>query len=329
MKKLLLIFLLFLAINKSVAQVTIIPDNRFERALIDLGIDSDSTINGQILTSDALLVTQLELSTNTLPNYPYPPFDDIYQGMIHDLTGLEAFVNIERLEVHRTVIENLNTDSLINLTYLDCVDNMLTSINVSNNPLLEYIDVTSQGDVYPINDISEIDLSNNPNIQTIIGFGLKTINLNNNNNNQNMQINIGCSFCFDEPIENIYGTVCIKVDNVALAQSNQAPYSSWTVFHPYYNLSYADDLVECSLSNAQFNLEKITIYPNPISTGYLNLNSNEMTNIKVEIFDFLGRKILEKDQVNYTIDISRLKKGNYLMKIMSDNGIQTEKLIVE
>jgi len=328
MKKLLLIFLLLLAKSKSVAQITIIPDNRFERALIDLGIDSDLTINGQILTSDALLITQLELSTSTLPNYPYPAAD-FYEGLIHDLTGLEAFVNLERLEVHTTMIENLNIDSLINLKYLDCVDNMLTSISVLNNPLLEYIDVTSQGDVYPINDIREIDLSNNPNIQTIFGFGLRTINLNNNNNNPNMRINVGCSFCFGDPIDIIYGTVCIKVDNIELAQSNQAPYSSWTVFHPYYNLNYADDLVQCSLNTAEFNRDKIAIYPNPVSTGILNLNSNEKANLKVEIFDFLGRKILEKNQVNYTLDISRVKKGNYLMKIISDKGIQTEKIIVE
>lgn len=328
MKKLILILLLLLAKSKSVAQVTIIPDNRFERALIDLGIDSDLTINGQILTSDALLVTQLELSPNSLTNYPYSA-SDFYEGLIHDLTGLEAFVNLERLVVHVTMVENLNNNNLINLKYLDCVDNMLTSVDVSNNVLLEYIDITSGGDVFPFNYIPEIDLSHNPNVQDIFARNVQRINLNNNNNNPNMQIYVGCSFCFDEPIDNIYGTVCIKVDNVALAQSNQAPYSSWTVYHPYYNLSYANDLVQCSLSNAQFNRDKITIYPNPVSSGIINLNSNEKTNLKVEIFDFLGRKILEKDQINYTIDISRLKKGNYLMKIMSDQGNQTEKLIVE
>ena len=329
MKKLFLILLVFLGASKSIAQITLIPDNRFERALIDLGIDSDSTINGQILTSDALLVTQLELSGNTLPNYPYPPFDDIYEGMIHDLTGLEAFVNLERLEVHRTLIEDLNTDSLINLKYLDCVDNMITSINVSNSTLLEYIDVTSQGDVYPINDIREIDLSNNPNIQTIIGFGLETINLNNNNNNPNMQIKVGCSFCFDDPIDNIYGNVCIKVDNVALAQSNQAPYSSWTVFHPYNNLSYADDLVECSLSTTQFNADEIAFFPNPVSSGILNFKSNEKTNLKIEIFDFLGRKVMEKNDISDSVNVSTLQKGNYFLRVTTFRGNQTEKLIIE
>jgi hypothetical protein len=328
MKKLILILLLLLVKSKSVAQVTIIPDNRFERALIDLGIDSDLTINGQILTSDALLVTQLELSPNSLINYPYPA-DDFYEGLIHDLTGLEAFVNLERLVVNLTMVENLNNNNLINLKYLDCVDNMLNSVDVSNNLLLEYIDITSGGDVFPFNYIPEIDLSNNPNVQEIFARNVKRINLNNNSNNPNMQIRAGCSFCFDYPADYIEGTVCIKVDNVELAQSNQAPYSSWIVYHPYYNLNYVNDLVQCSLSNEQFKQDKIAIYPNPVSSGILNLNSNEKTNLKVEIFDFLGRKILEKDQVNDTLDISKLKKGNYLMKFMSDNEIQTEKLIVE
>lgn len=320
--------LLLLAKHIAVAQVTIIPDNRFERALVDLGIDSDSTINGQILTSDALLVTQLELSPNSLTNYPYPA-DDFLEGLIHDLTGLEAFVNIERLIVNLTMVENLNNNNLVNLKYLDCVDNLLNSVDVSNNLLLEYIDITSGGDVFPFNYISEIDLSNNPNVQEIFTRNVKRINLNNNSNNPKMQIRLGCSFCFDYLADYIEGTVCIKVDNVELAQNNQAPYSSWIVYHPYYNLNYVNDLVQCSLSNAQFNQDKIAIFPNPVLSGILNLNSYEKADLKVEIFDFLGRKVLEKDQVNYILDISRLKKGNYLMKITSDKGIQTEKLIVE
>lgn len=328
MKKLFLILLLLVAKSKSIAQVTIIPDNNFERALIDLNIDSDLTINGHILTSDALLVTQLNLSPDSLTNYPYPSID-IYNGMIHDLTGLEAFVNLERLEVNFTLIENLNTDNLINLRYLDCVDNMLTSISVLNNPLLEYINVTSEGDLYPINDIHEIDLRNNPNIQTIFASGLERINLNNNNNNPNTVINVYCTYCFDYPPDFIMGSVCIKVDDVELAQNNQAPYSLWTVNHAYINVNYVDDLIQCSLSTSEFNRNKITIYPNPIQSDILYLKSNDRNIYKIVIFDFLGRKILEKDQVIDSIDISTLQKGNYLVRIISNKGNQTEKLIVK
>jgi hypothetical protein len=328
MKKLYFVLLLVIAQGKSIAQITIIPDNRFERALIDLGIDSDSTINGQILTSDALLVTQLELSTNSLPNYPYPA-SDYYEGLIHDLTGIEAFVNLERLEVHSTMIENLNMTTLTSLKYLDCVDNMLTAINVSNSPLLEYIDVSSQGDVFPINDIREIDLSYNPNIQTIFGFGLRMINLNNNNNHPNLQINVGCSFCFGDPIDNIYGTVCIKVDNVALAQSNQVPYATWEIFHPYFNLNFADDLIQCSLGVANFDRNNISIFPNPIDSGILNFKVNDNSTIhKVMIFDLSGRKIFEQVNVVKQIDLTDLQKGNYVLQIVTNNGTLTKKIIV-
>ncbi len=331
MKKLLFVLLLILAKNKSIAQVTIIPDYRFERALIDLGIDSDLTINGQILTSDALLVTQLELSPNSLTNYPYPPFDDSYQGMIHDLTGLEAFVNIERLEVHRTLIENLNTDSLINLKYLDCVDNMLTSISVLNNPLLEYIDISSEGDLFPINNINEIDLSSNPVINTIFARGIEKINLNNNNNinMQSMYINVGCSFCLDEPIGTIVGNVCIVVDSATLAQNNQFPYSEWTVYHAYRTLNYSDILTQCILSTPNFERNSIKIYPNPIVSGILNfkVDDNSIIN-KVIIFDLLGRKIFEQDNVDNQIVLTDLQKGNYVLQIFTNNGNQTKKIIV-
>lgn len=47
--------------NNLYAQITEIPDQYFEQALIDKGIDSDGIINGQVLTSDINTVTELIL----------------------------------------------------------------------------------------------------------------------------------------------------------------------------------------------------------------------------------------------------------------------------
>ncbi len=330
MKKIFLILLLLVAKSKSIAQITLIPDYRFERALIDLGIDSDQTVNGQIFNIDALQITNLNLSTSTIPNYPYPA-DDFYDGLIHDLTGIEAFTNLERLVVNTTMIDNLNLSTLSQLKYLNCVDNMLTSLNVSNNPLLEYIDISSEGDVFPINNINEIDLSNNPVINTIFAPGIEKINLNNNNNinMQSMYINVGCSFCFDEPIGTIVGSVCIVVDSATLAQNNQFPYSEWTVFHAYKTLNYSDTLTQCILSTLNFERNSIKIYPNPIVSGILNfkVDDNSIIN-KVIIFDLLGRKILEQDNVDNQIVLTDLQKGNYVLQIFTNNGNQTKKIIV-
>lgn len=46
------------------------------------------------------------------------------------------------------------------------------------------------------------------------------------------------------------------------------------------------------------------------------------------VFDLSGRKVLEQNQVNI-ISVSDLQKGNYILKIFSDKGVQTEKIIVK
>lgn len=57
MKKLILT-LLSLVPFITKAQVTLIPDPVFEQLLINLNIDSDGIVNGQLLTSDAQNITQ-------------------------------------------------------------------------------------------------------------------------------------------------------------------------------------------------------------------------------------------------------------------------------
>ena len=108
------------------------PDDNFEQALIDLGIDSDGIVNQQILRSDPVGVTALYVSNPTAnPNLP-----NVNAG-IADLTGIEAFVN---------------------LTTLHCSVNQLTSLDVSNgnnsfftfdaidNPSLFCIQVDNEAD---------------------------------------------------------------------------------------------------------------------------------------------------------------------------------------
>jgi endonuclease I len=88
---------------------------------------------------------------------------------------------------------------------------------------------------------------------------------------------------------------------------------SWTC---YASLSVNDD-----------NLSSIKIYPNPVSQNYFNIKTNQ--SLKVEIFNILGKSIL-KTQVNSNnskIDIGELVKGIYLVKVISDQGSVTKKLI--
>lgn len=301
----------------AIAQTSAITDPVFEQVLIDQGIDTDGTINGQIATADALNVTSLTILS---------PYTGDEVEWITDLTGIEAFTNLETLTVNLTMIEQLNISTLVNLKYLDCVDNMLTSLDVSGNPLLEYLSLFMGGDVLPINNISEIDLSNNPNIHTLNAYGIDYINLKNGNNNPDMVIDISAGTWGMDP-EHKNGHTCIEVDDEAAAQSGQLPYSQWEITHE--NQSY--ELVEvCSLSVSPLMANKaISVYPNPVS-DVLHINAQGTPVHKAELYDTAGRLVKEYVDINNSnIFLSGTEKGTYLLKIVTDKGSQNAYIIVQ
>lgn len=75
--------------------------------------------------------------------------------------------------------------------------------------------------------------------------------------------------------------------------------------------------------------DEVTIAPNPVS-GFLNLSSaNDI--MSIEIYNMLGQQILIKE-INKTevkIDVSQLKQGTYLIKVLSDNQQKTLKIVKE
>ncbi len=317
------LFFLVFAPSLIQAQTTLIPDARFERALIELGIDTDATLNGQMATQDALAVTSLEISQASLPNYPYPAAD-FYDGLIHDFTGLEAFVYIELLSISLTMAEQINLNSLVNLKYLNFGDNMLTSIDVSHNTLLEKIELTNGGDVYPLNSIGELDFSHNPNINYINSGGVGQINLNNQNNLENIFLNVGCSFCWGDPSP---ASVCIEVDNPSAAVNNQFPYSTWTIYHGNTTVHFTDDAALCVLGNETFKQQPITVAPNPTQDVIQLQTSAEINEVK--LYDLTGRLALQQHKPGKTIALNALSSGVYLLEIQTNQGVFREKLIKE
>ena len=129
---------LFFSLKHSYGQYTAIPDPNFEQALIELGIDSDGQINGQMYTDDAVGVVDLDVNNRN----------------ISDLTGIEAFIDLSNLGCTDNHITSLDLSGNLKLKNLICNYNQLTSINVSQN--LELLELYCGG-----NQLSTIDLGNN------------------------------------------------------------------------------------------------------------------------------------------------------------------------
>ena len=119
-----------------------IPDEAFLNALIDLGIDTNG--DGAISPSEAEEI----------------PHIDVSDRGISDMTGIEAFINLERLLCWKNQLTSLDVSQNTALTDLYCAFNQLTSLNVSKNTALTVLHCFS-------NPLTSLDISNNSSLKNI------------------------------------------------------------------------------------------------------------------------------------------------------------------
>lgn len=316
MKKIFLI-LITLVPFLTKAQVTLIPDWKFEQRLIGLSIDSDGTINGQILTADALAATDLNLSF----------------AIIYDLTGLDAFINLEKLNTYYNPIggyQNLggaiDVSMMPYLKELDVTACNLTSLDLSNNPLLEIVKIGNEvveHDVPIYNDIRELDLSNNPNVKYVNTYNMNYFNYLNMRNNTADVVAIKVGIYHPGKLPN----VCIEVDNHIAATNGTAPYDTWVVDGNHF---FSDDCKK-ALNNELFIQNNFKVYPNP-AADYVTIEYDENAGVQlrgVQILDSSGKWIRSVKDNFFQIDVSGLSEGIYLFVIQTDKGNKTEKVMVK
>ena len=126
---------------------TAIPDTNFEQALIDQGIDSEGTLDGQALTDDLTGVTTLNVANSNIAN----------------LTGIEAFAALDTLYCEFNLLPTLNVTQNPNLTFLSCYNNQLTGLDVTQNPGLTALWTAT-------NQLTQLDVSQNPNLTDLRCF---------------------------------------------------------------------------------------------------------------------------------------------------------------
>lgn len=93
-------------------------------------------------------------------------------------------------------------------------------------------------------------------------------------------------------------------------------YTNPTAQHGY-GIPDFEALYNTTLSREDVFLKNVTIYPNPVGNTLMLSNSEELYDI--DIYNFLGEKILEEKVNTNQLDISFLKPGNYILKISKEN----------
>ncbi|NRB84637.1 MAG: T9SS type A sorting domain-containing protein, partial [Winogradskyella sp.] len=91
--------------------------------------------------------------------------------------------------------------------------------------------------------------------------------------------------------------------------------------------SYAE-VTPQTLSNNNFNLNQLSLYPNPTNTGSVTITSSSNDTMNVQVFDILGKEVKNETITNHTLDVSSLTTGMYLVKITQNNTSTTKKLVI-
>ncbi len=145
-----------------------IPDGNFKAALlanasINTMDDGEITIEEAAAYSGSIVVRELSIA---------------------DLTGIEAFVNIDFLDCFGNGLTSLNLTGNTSLTSVNCRSNQLTSINITGltelqefdfaNNLMTSIDVSTNTGLTYLgfngNQLTTVDVSNNINLEDIGGY---------------------------------------------------------------------------------------------------------------------------------------------------------------
>lgn len=304
MTKLYNIFIIVLIVfssNTTISQTTSIPDQNFEQALIDLNIDSDNTINGQVLTSDINTITILDFSN-------VQTF-----GLITNLTGIEGFTALEILD-----FSNYNI----------FLDNAQAGILSNNTNLKQLIASNPCGDCLNV-DISYLDLSGLPNLELVdlSNVALQGLKFNNPNFDlTNLTLNL-----YNEGVPGVNWTqhICIEVDDPQSASNNQPPYNTWNIIIFDQTTTYGFDST-CNLSiNAYQDLNSISIYPNPVKDNLTIDNPKRLPISEIKLYNTNGKLIKTFTTTQNIIDLAGFNKGMYFIELTSDGFKKNFKILKE
>ena len=122
---------------------TYVPDDNFEQALINLGLDS-GPLNDYVLTANIETLSNLDISGNT----------------ITDLTGIEDFEALENLNCSNNTISEFDLSLNTNVLNLDCSNNTFTDLDLTNNTMLITLNCSS-------NSLNNLDLSANASLSNL------------------------------------------------------------------------------------------------------------------------------------------------------------------
>jgi Leucine-rich repeat (LRR) protein len=161
------------------------------------------------------------------------------------------------------------------------------------------------------NNITSLDLSNNTNLVRLnCSFNnLSSLNVANGNNS---------NFTYFGALYNPNLT-CIQVDDVTYSTAN------WTDIDA--TASFSTNCTAGGVGINEVNILDLKIYPNPVSNIlFIQLGENKSTEMNILSLSGKVVKSIANNNVK-SIDVSDLVQGIYILKVVTDKGVSTTRII--
>jgi len=231
---------------------------------------------------------------------------EVNSRQISDMTGLEAFINLDTLNCGENQLTTLDVSNNTALKDLACYDNQLISLDVSENTALIQLRVSS-------NQFTGLDITNNTTLTALICDGNPLTSLDISKSTVLEYLNISLMPTLLEVC--VWGGFSIDVIDVDTTGSPNVCFET-------------DCNGVCSTTGVdRTSYRGFSIYPNPtnsiftIETTDSGLHSIEITS--------LNGQLLYRTQMEGTmhqIDLSSFQKGVYFITVRSRDQEWTERI---
>ena len=375
MKVTIIFYLILTTVTYSYAQYTAVPDPNFENFLEANGMGDGVPNNGQVLTANIENVTVLDLDTQIgvtdltgIEDFEALEWLDFSYNMVTqvDLSQNIFLKNLGCVYNNLTVL-NLSSNNQLEwlscqnnqlttlllysdkLTYIDCYENYITELNLTNLPALIEIDCN-------VNQLSGLDISQNILLQKLKCSSNNLLSLDTSNNPEIFSLSCGRNIIesldlsqnqdlrqffagFMPPLNhldmrngnnqfinsfNVFGTdnlKCIFVDDASATYLDDWYKDPFTTF--------VDNEAECDgLGNQEFVAAPFKIYPNPAKT-YFNISSK--TKGEFSLFSAQGKQVhtgILKLGLS-RISMEGLSAGLYFLRVSTNEGVSVKKIILK
>ena len=148
MKFFIYLVLITFSINSTRSQITNIPDVEFESLLINSGIDKSGILDGKINSSEIETLNKLKIFTKG-------------KKIITDLTGIEGFKNLKHLDLRNCSLSSLDLSENTMLETLNVSDSNISMLDLQSNLFMSK--VKSLGN----NTIESLDIRGSLNLEEL------------------------------------------------------------------------------------------------------------------------------------------------------------------